>query len=380
MDSVVRRLHVSRWVIPAAAAWSLAYGVAAVSWAAGGAGFPFGAEGDPEAGLSLLGGVTREAAAPVIAVLALGAGAIATLMHAGHGRGATRTALLAFGAVVALVLTVLVPDYRVLVVLAYAPVFLAGAPFGWPPGVSLLAELTWPLINQVIVLAGGIAWAGATIVYARRTRGACPRCGRPVEADDAADRHRAATWGRRAVVVAVLIPGFYAATRYAWALGIPLGVSDAFLAEGATNGMWLAGAALATVALVGAGLTIGLVRPWGERFPGWLPIAGGHSVPVALAVVPALLVAVVVTSAGVMFVRLIAFGTSPFGPGDWGALAPEVLWPIWGAALGTAALSYHYRRRGPCPACRRGSAEPRAARPAQSPSGPAAHMLNEVSP
>jgi hypothetical protein len=80
---------------------------------------------------------------------------------------------------------------------------------------------------------------------------------------------------------------------------------------------------------------------------------------VALAVVPALLVAVVVTSAGVMFVRLIALGTSPFGPGDWGALAPEVLWPIWGVALGTAALAYHYRRRGSCPACRRGTAEAR---------------------
>ncbi|WP_371619290.1 hypothetical protein [Streptomyces sp. NBC_00454] len=34
-------------------------------------------------------------------------------------------------------------------------------------------------------------------------------------------------------------------------------------------------------------LTLGLVRPWGERLPGWVPFAGGRVVPVRTAVVPA---------------------------------------------------------------------------------------------
>jgi hypothetical protein len=77
-------------------------------------------------------------------------------------------------------------------------------------------------------------------------------------------------------------------------------------------------------------------------------------VPVWLVVIPATVVAVLVTSAGLMFLRLLIAGTyeEVFSPlrgieGSWAALAPELLWPVWGPALGVAALAYARRRRDP---------------------------------
>lgn len=75
--------------------------------------------------------------------------------------------------------------------------------------------------------------------------------------------------------------------------------------------------------------------------------------PVAVVTVPALIVAAVVTSAGVMFVRLAVTGVAGDfqaevavdGPG-WALLGPEMLWPLWGVALAVAAVSYRLRRRG----------------------------------
>lgn len=148
------------------------------------------------------------------------------------------------------------------------------------------------------------------------------------------------------------MPLVYAATRWAWALGFPLGLSEDLYRFGQQIGLWAAGAALGVVAALGAILTLGLAMPWGERFPRRLPGVGGRSVPVALAVVPAVVVAALVTSAGLMFWRLVVTGTldevfSWLGPADrnWAALAPELLWPIWGAALAGSAAAYAARRR-----------------------------------
>jgi hypothetical protein len=151
----------------------------------------------------------------------------------------------------------------------------------------------------------------------------------------------------------VLIPLLYAATRWAWALGIPLGISEEFFREGQAVGLWWAGAGLATVAIGGALLTLGLVQRWGEVFPRWIPFLAGKRVPPALAIVPASLVSILVTTAGLMFVRLTLLGAvggvfTFIDEEDWAALAPELLWPLWGIALAAATLAYYYRRRGPC--------------------------------
>jgi hypothetical protein len=48
------------------------------------------------------------------------------------------------------------------------------------------------------------------------------------------------------------------------------------------------GVSLGAACLIGAVLTLGLIRPWGEVFPRWVPGVSGRSVPVALAAVPGL--------------------------------------------------------------------------------------------
>ena len=143
-------------------------------------------------------------------------------------------------------------------------------------------------------------------------------------------------------------------------MGFPLGISEKVLREGQEVGRWWAGAALATLAVGGAVLKLGLVQRWGEVFPRWMPFLLGNRVPIPLAVVPASLVTVLVTTAGLIFVRLTLTGRlgAILGEGvlsaeNWAALAPELLWPLWGAALGVATLAYYYRRRGKCEHCGR---------------------------
>jgi hypothetical protein len=326
------------WIGYVAAAWSLAYGLLGLYWALGGAGFPFGSENDPRAALSILGGMRAEAGAPVIAALGL-AGAVAAVAMARtrRQRGVLRPALLGFAWVAATTLALLIPDYRVLVAVAYTPIVLIGAPFGWPPGVSILDVFPWPVVNQFVCIAGGLLWAATATAYGRRSRDACERCGRDDDARSSGwtTPEAAARWGRWATYVAVIIPVLYAVTRWAWALGFPLGISEEFLREGQEVGLWWAGAALATLAIGGAILTLGLIQRWGEVFPRWIPFLGGRRVPIPLAVIPASLVAVLVSTSGLMFVRLTLTGRlgAILGEGvlsaqNWAALAPELLWPL----------------------------------------------------
>lgn len=106
----------------------------------------------------------------------------------------------------------------------------------------------------------------------------------------------------------------------------------------ASGAVWT-GAWLGTFAIIGAILTLGLVQRWGERFPRWLPGLAGRPVPVRLAVVPALVVSALVTSAGLG----LTSNASRFTGGFWFYL-PQLLWPVWGVALAAAALAYHLRR------------------------------------
>ena len=137
-------------------------------------------------------------------------------------------------------LAVVVPDARVLVVLGYLPILLVGAPFGWPP-IDYSEVLTWALFGQFAALVGGLLLAGAVLAWQRRTAGACVGCGR-----DDTDRGwttpaAAARWGRWAAGIAAVIPAAYAVTRFAWAAGIPLGISREFLTEMQDTGLVWAG-------------------------------------------------------------------------------------------------------------------------------------------
>ena len=77
--------------------------------------------------------------------------------------------------------------------------------------------------------------------------------------------------------------------------------------------------------------------------------------PIALAVLPATLISAVITSAGLMFIRLAVTGVFDefFGPGNPATYVPELFWPLWGVSLAAATLAYYYRRRGRCKYCGR---------------------------
>jgi hypothetical protein len=332
-------------------AWSLLYGalILGLYLALGSRGFPFG-EGDPQAVLSVLRGLTAAVGAPVIGVLGLVGAGVAVATARGWGHGFARTVLLGFAWVAAVALALVIPDYRGLMVAAYAFVFLAGAPFGWPDA-NFFDAVTWPMVNQFLCITGGLLWAATAVAYQRRTGGAAADARHAGTVATWTTPAAAARWGKWATAIAVVIPLLYAATRWAWALGIPLGISEEFFRLGQTTGLWVAGAGLGAVAVGGALLTLGLAQRWGEVFPRWLPFLAGKRVPPALAIVPATLVAVLITTAGLMFVRLTVTGAiydffALIDEEDWAALAPELLWPIWGVALGAATLAYYLRRRG----------------------------------
>jgi hypothetical protein len=217
----------------------------------------------------------------------------------------------------------------------------------------------WPVLNQTFCLVGGLLWAAAALAYQRRSRGACGHCGRGDSVASWTTPDAASEWGKRAVYVAAAIPAIYALTRWAWALGFPLGLTDKFFREGQATGLWWRGAALATLALGGAVLTLGLTERWGEVFPRWIPLVAGRTVPLMLVVVPATFVSVIATAAGLMFVRMGAAGTFRLGDNvvsfheNSAALWPELLWPIWGVALAAGTMAYYYRTRRRCQFCGR---------------------------
>ncbi len=342
------------WVGRAAAAWSLAYGVLGLFWTFGGAGFPFGVAHDEQARqVSLLEHATPQTTGPVIAVLGLLGAAVA--LTATHRRRRHLTAApVVMAATLALGLSVVIPDYRPLLAVVRLPILAVGAPFGWPEQVGLSDFLSlfmpWPVANQLLLMSGGLLWWATAVTFWRRMRHACLACGRRASTRDADTVALAARWGRRAVLVAVGIPLLYVATRWAWVLNIPFGLSREGIRIGAREmpGVWIGGALLATMGAIGALLTLGLVQRWGEVYPRWVPRLGGRTVRPRTAIVPASVVAVLIGSAGLMFVRAAILGAVEIDSETWGLTVPQLFWPLWSVALAGAAFAYHLRRRGPC--------------------------------
>ncbi|MEJ3748750.1 hypothetical protein WEI85_36420 [Actinomycetes bacterium KLBMP 9797] len=336
-----------------AAAWAAAYATLALFWTVTGRGFPFG-PADDAGEASLLRGLPAGVGAPLFAAVLLAAAVavLATTNPRVRLAGAPRTAVLAAGWTVVAALLVVVPDVRLLTRAGYAPMLILGAPFGWPP-VDYSEYFTWPVLNMAACVAGGLLLARALLIWQLRTAGACVRCGRTDRPTGWATAAAAARWGRRAVYVAAAIPVLYALTRFGWLAAVLLGLSDGHRAEFGGDGVIWAGAGLGAFAVVGAVLTLGLSQRWGEVFPRWLIGLAGRRVPITLAVVPATIVAVFVTSASL---GLFAAGVFPKLTGESAILvAPMLLWPLWGPALGAATLAYYLRRRTTCPHCTRSS-------------------------
>lgn len=333
-----------------AAVWSLGTGMLALGWTLTGSGYPFGPNNPDD--LHPLRALPASVGAPLFAVALLGAGVLVLATagrHPIHPPRPVRFALLGFGWVVSAALLVAVPGIGVLAVAGYAPMLIGGAPFGWPD-VDYADVFSPPLLFGIWAVLGGLLLARALLVWQRRTTGACVACGRPESAWTSPAS--AARWGRWATYVAAVIPALYAVSRLAWAVGIPLGVSDQFLDELRDSGAVWAGLGLGAFAVAGAILTLGLVQRWGEVFPRWMPFLRGRRVPVKLATVPATIVAVAVASASAGFA---SNGEAVAMIGEASAATlPMALWPLWSVALGLATYAYHLRRRGRCAECGRG--------------------------
>lgn len=344
--------HWSRWAPHAATVWAFGYGLVALGWAYTGSGFPMGTN-DPESEMSLLSGMSADVGAVLFAAAALAAGAVgvamANIRRLAHG--SWRTATIAFGTLLSAALLLVVPDTRLLALIGYLPMAAVMTPFDAGMRSDFADAITPLLANQAVAVVGGLLWAAATLVFARRTAGTCDRCGRGARQASWSTAAAAASWGRVPVYVAAVIPALYAITRWIWVAGFPLGISEDFHAEGMADGSLWAGAWLASFALVGTVLTLGLVQRWGEVFPRWMPLLSGRTVPVGLAVVPASLVSVVVTSGGLGMVKSLIGGAIELDSETWAMAGPALLWPLWGLALAAGTLAYYLRRRGMCGSC-----------------------------
>ncbi|MFG2546325.1 hypothetical protein ACGFOM_28200 [Streptomyces sp. NPDC048594] len=133
--------------------------------------------------------------------------------------------------------------------------------------------------------------------------------------------------------------------RLAVMLGVPLG-----LAESEYDAMLVPGWGYLVVPMLSvfqeslAFLTLGLVRPWGEVWPRWIPYLRARRIPVLAAAVPAALGALACTVYGVLFVWTTLHTDMAITP--WGERVMTACYvPIlaWGPLL--AIVTTHYYRR-----------------------------------
>ncbi|WP_425953776.1 hypothetical protein [Xylanimonas sp. McL0601] len=176
----------------------------------------------------------------------------------------------------------------------------------------------WATIATTLLLvAVGALWALA-LVRAFAGTDAARR------AEDWILRHR-----RAITIVAATGPLPYALMRLTWLTPWPqLGGAGVDL----STRIW--GLTLSSGAWLGFALTLGLIRPWGETFPRWVPGRGGRSVPVAAVAAPGGIVAAVLTFSAVpVLVGLAEHGAF------WLALVAFPCW-YWGPALALAVWGY----------------------------------------
>ena len=195
------------------------------------------------------------------------------------------------------------------------------------------ASAAGELVTIVLFTALAVGWAVLVVAAVRRT----PLGGRLTEA---VVRHR-----RALTVVAALGPLPYALARATWLTPWPqfAGPIDDLPPEIRLWGLLLGGAAA-----LGAVLTVGLIRPWGEVFPRWMPGLAGRAVPVRAAAVPGGIVAALVSLAAVpMLVGMLTGDLTGIEKGLSRAALPVL---ALGSGVGPRGLGLRrapHRRHGP---------------------------------
>ncbi|MGD7708315.1 hypothetical protein [Microlunatus sp. Y2014] len=199
-------------------------------------------------------------------------------------------------------------------------------------GPRVLATVGW--------LAGAAGWSIAAICAFRAARSDAPADGATGWTRPAAVRR----WGRVATIAAALGPVPYGLVRLTWVTPWPLGglgLDEFVISRELSLTGRLQGFLFVPAVAVGVVLTLGLISRWGEVFPRWLPVVGGRTVPVNLAVVPGILVAAVITLSAPGFLLGPVLAGNPLEIAFTLFFFP---FPIWGPALGAAVFAYWLRR------------------------------------
>ena len=296
---------------------------------------------------ALLGALAALAAlAGILPRAALLATAALEMLVVGVGMGSTSILSMA-GYLLALAMPYLVglvlvqsirryPRARPALIVATALALGAGALFLGRPLVELLGSLlpavvaVLPWIGFTLLLvAVGALWAAAAVLALRGGDGA----------------RRATAWvTRRRVLFTVLAacgPLPYALARLTWLTPwpqlAPVGTIDL------TTRLW--GLMLSSGCWLAVLLTLGLLRPWGEVFPRWMPVVAGRPVPIAAAAVPGSAIAALLSFAAVP----LLVGAAAQGQGLSLVLTFALVFPcwLWGPALALAVWGYVGHRLAP---------------------------------
>jgi hypothetical protein len=155
---------------------------------------------------------------------------------------------------------------------------------------------------------------------------------------------------RWAVVAAHLAP-LVTLPSGLWRIGLVLGSSMGLVTDGEPAGLhgweFAQVIALTVAAEAAALLTIGLVRPWGERAPEWIPWIGGRRLPRRAVAALGLLGSLALT--GIWVRAALAYPESDlrdgFVTGFWEALFVVSYAPLllWGPLVAAATLDYWRR-------------------------------------
>jgi hypothetical protein len=135
-----------------------------------------------------------------------------------------------------------------------------------------------------------------------------------------------------------------------WRLPLVFGFSMGTVENGAAVhvGGWesLYVLSLSVVSEAAALLTLGLVRPWGERAPDWFPLIGGRRVAPMAAIVPAAIGAVMLALIwGYAFRDFPGMDKLEFSHSGWKVLLIAAYLPLLAWAPLLAAVTYGYYRR-----------------------------------
>ena len=120
-----------------------------------------------------------------------------------------------------------------------------------------------------------------------------------------------------------------------------------------TEGIYVA--SLSVVSMAAASLTLGLVRPWGEVFPRWIPFVGGTSIPVRpvviVATAGATIIALLLVYATVVSIVAPGWTVEPMPPGcsrpGWDVGVYYLPLNAWPPLLYLLAYQYFRRRTTP---------------------------------